>query len=301
MGAGASKLDTEGLDNKCEADVDKSAKDDTPGNLDVNSKVKVDLEYNEDSQAADNDKDMAKDEDTVSMDSKDSNDTYVLSLRMPKYLLEKRHRMQNENKLGKDGPVQTKEVELSTFERLDKTTSNTNSIYENKLDSPEQRQSAFCKNEDMTSSTVLSAKENNCTDNKEDMASTPQPNTSSARSNDRTNIRTFKDGSNESNVITKCEANMSKNNVSLSNEQTEKNLHKFEEFKRNYGIQFRRRKSIANKQTLILTKVGTKFQLITVPAYLPNQRLYRSSSFVRYYIPDSPVFRRKSKSILCFR
>ena len=59
-----------------------------------------------------------------------------------------------------------------------------------------------------------------------------------------------------------------------------------------------RRKSIANRQTVILTKVGTRFQLVTVPAYLPGQRLYRTNSWVKNYMPKEFVHRKKKGKLL---
>ena len=59
-----------------------------------------------------------------------------------------------------------------------------------------------------------------------------------------------------------------------------------------------RRRSIANRQTVILTKVGTRFQLVTVPAYLPGQRLYRTNSWVKNYMPKEFVQRKKKGKLL---
>ena len=59
-----------------------------------------------------------------------------------------------------------------------------------------------------------------------------------------------------------------------------------------------RRKSIANRQTVILTKVGTRFQLVTVPAYLPGQRLYRTNSWVKNYMPKEFVHRKRKGKLL---
>ena len=59
-----------------------------------------------------------------------------------------------------------------------------------------------------------------------------------------------------------------------------------------------RRRSIANRQTVILTKVGTRFQLVTVPAYLPGQRLYRTNSWVKNYMPKEFVHRKRKGKLL---
>ena len=59
-----------------------------------------------------------------------------------------------------------------------------------------------------------------------------------------------------------------------------------------------RRRSTANRQTVILTKVGTRFQLVTVPAYLPGQRLYRTNSWVKNYMPKEFVHRKKKGKLL---
>lgn len=62
---------------------------------------------------------------------------------------------------------------------------------------------------------------------------------------------------------------------------------RYEIFKKDYGNrrpQSRRRSSVANKQTLILARVGTQFKYVAVPAYLPGQKLYKTNTFARPYI-----------------
>ena len=390
MGAGASNLVTEWLDNQSGADLDQETNYDTVAKLDVNRGVKADNEAIADDKEAEPGEQKEQDEDTMSLDSKDSDDTCVLEWRMPIYLLEKRQAMQNEimpenknngavqtneqgvsavkvlditagdsnnvteldhtgkdvnivdknlaiarcksandgtlakrmpkyllekrqrmhsaNRLGKGGSEGSKEKDISNVQSLNKVTSNTR--YENDKDHTVDHASAGenvtdddpgrCNKE---SANHVGSSNTNGTANNVVKEVTITESTSSAvydRDNSNPCVRNGNENggmdARNSERLTDTSKNTEKPNG--LNDQKQNSFDQFEQFKSKYGVYFRRRKSVANKQTLILTKVGTKFQLMTVPAYLPNQRLYRSTSFVKNYIPPIPVVRRKRKSLL---
>ena len=71
----------------------------------------------------------------------------------------------------------------------------------------------------------------------------------------------------------------------------------YEEFKLNYSSRSRlvHKRTVSNKQTIVLSKVGNRYKYITVPAYLPGQRLYNSRSFVKNYMTSSQYVYRRGK------
>ena len=289
MGTGASIPDTETLDeNQCVSNEVEATKNDASDDMEVNKEIKVTEEPEKGNQ---------KEEDTKSMDSKDSNDTYVLAWRMPKYLIEKRQRLQKEKQLEKDGQSESDNQQDPSHAKH-----------------PEKNRLAVTSDEHKDSNSVFACEPNTLTNKQETFSDANKLPKGAPCGKDRDNeageeqaincSQAIETGDNECKVSNEKKSDTTvrgsaKTGTSASNTQKDKTAEKFEEFKKRYGIQLRRRKSLPNKMTLVITRVGTKFQLTTVPAYLPRQRLYRSSSFVKNYIPEEPVFgRRKSKSII---
>lgn len=82
-----------------------------------------------------------------------------------------------------------------------------------------------------------------------------------------------------------------------SNEQ--KSEDRYEMCKKIYGSirpKSKGRSRVANKHTLILVRVGSQFKYIAVPAYLPGQKLYKSSTFARPYIERATNLKKLERS-----
>ena len=381
MGAGASNLVTKWVDDSQSGTrLDKAPKNDTVAKLVLNTKVKVAKVHIADDMEAEDKGHQEKDEDTLSMDSKDSDDTDFLALRITRYVLENRKAMQNENmeEGRQDVAIQSKEKDMNIvrdlnkpenvckngsglgligkgvkFEDKNEDKDRCNSAHDGTLakkmptfllEKRQRMQSAnlaynrFSGNygqkvlaiqslnndKDGTATTIdhtdevenvmnddpevhdkeklKTCKVVDTTDPTNDEAKEDQTNdsVSSARTDSvKTNpdVSKYKENGSINHMNDDCVTDTSNSNKTSYglNDQKPNSFDQFEEFKRKFDVFYKRRKSVANKQTLILTKVGTKFELMTVPAYLPNQRLYRSTSFVKNYIPFIPVIRRKSK------
>ena len=367
MGAGASNLTNEWIDKQSETMLDKDIKNDTVTNLVFKTKVKATKDNIANKMEVD-DRHQEKDEDTISMDSKDSDDTDVLELRITKYRVENRQAMQKDNMVPPAGrsdaaiPSTKEETNMADITNKplgligkcvkfedknvgkDRCKSANDEMLARKmpkylLEKRQRMQNAnltqkhnfpgnYGKN-DTTAHNLSNAKDtvhntgrvgNDAPDlhEQEKMEAFNVVNTNAAYDKAKYNqthestssvtsagVHANTNATNVNNSSTnsmndKCLTGSSNYNGTsfVSNDQKLDSFGQFEEFKRKVGVSFKRPKSVANKQTLILTKVGTKFQLVTVPAYLPNQRLYRSTSFVKNYIPLIPVVRKKSKCYL---
>ena len=286
MGTGASKLNTDECENQTVTRIIQEEQTGAGDDIDEDREFKIEG-------TLDNEK--VKEDDTLSMDSKDSTDTNILVLSMADNLVENQNGMERENTFEK--------------EKLDNKTQQNglNDIYADdqtvRLDSSSNGQAGEQNQNHLDSVTVetrvellatIEPQDNESSGNGRNIMKQETANASEQQSNDVTESKESKQDKEEADNA-KC-----KLTASPSDKQTQNTTDTFEAFKRKYGVHFRKR-SIANKQTLILTKVGTKFQLLTVPAYLPGQRLYRSSSWVKNHIPNEPMFkRRKGKSFLLF-
>ncbi|KAH3822361.1 hypothetical protein DPMN_124139 [Dreissena polymorpha] len=79
---------------------------------------------------------------------------------------------------------------------------------------------------------------------------------------------------------------------------------RFEECKKIYGQGSSRHRqlSLATKQTLVLAKIGSQYKYVAVPAYLPGQRRYKTSTFAHAYVERAVTMfrvqiRRKGRAV----
>lgn len=82
--------------------------------------------------------------------------------------------------------------------------------------------------------------------------------------------------------------NHEENKLKNDNHMTDDRFETFKKIYTDIRPKSRKKSSVANKQTLILAKVGTQFKYVAVPAYLPGQKLYKNA-FAKPYIERADV------------
>jgi len=254
-------------------------------------------------------------DDSISLDSKDSDDTLVLSSRMDTYL-------RKDNTDDSDIPVET---------GTDGSDS-PNKECQNESEQTAGKQNGTKQTIDHDDIIELVADENNVVLNTEFGEENPyeidtiayyiskanwqdengqikEANTDDkGHPDDEDPIK--HNGSSENNSESKANENIQQYSDTKHQMLSPKNNKPdaFDVFRKLYSSRQRmpRKPSISKRQTLILVKVGSQYKYVAVPAYLPGQRLCRPSSFTKgftdraQYLPKiQPLKPIKGMSTLC--